>query len=435
MRKDIYKVEIYSIKTIAPVHIGTGIKLGDWDFLEENGKLYVISLDKLLENLTPTQQEKIAEYMENRKSLKEFLRNENIKINVSDISLYKMHLIDNSSRVRNVWEEIKHPEGLYIPASTIKGAIRTAILYCLLKENKNNYIFSIENGNILLKDKNRNLLAKGLSEKDRNSVQNFLEREFFGENQSNDIFKYLKISDSKINEKFDRLVCRKIYVANTTQFSNGRIRKHPEYYEIIEEETSFYDIKVSIPNKILYKDFINPKYIKTLEKIENWKQCLCEFSKDLLEAEISFWENENVEQMIKQAYQNSPHRYLLDTFDRKAVINQLKKIKEENSSESPVIRLGKLTGYFTHSIGLLLAKNKEKPYNIKEYGKLFFRNRAKDWLFPLTRRLTLDNQTLGWCKLEVQKGKPKNSHQINSKENQKPTIENLASMWGAKVRK
>jgi len=436
MRENIFKLETYSIKALSPVHIGTGIKLGNWDFLEENGKIYVISLDKLIEKLTPSQQEKIVEYMENRKSLKEFLRNENIKINISNISLYKMHLIDNSSRVKNIWEEIKHPEGLYIPASTLKGAIRTAVLYCLLKENENNYKFLIKEFETKQGKKYKDivLIANGKEKKGVENIEKFLEKEFFGENQSNDIFKFFKVSDSDVKNSFDNLECRKIYVANTTR------AKQPEYYEIICDGTEFKNIRISIINEEEIEKFVNPKYHKTLEKIKNWKKCLYEFSEDLIKTELKFWNNDKVSKEIKHVYENYKNKkgfhtlkYISDSFKKEHVLNHLKNIQKENSPEEPVIRIGKLSGYFSHSIGLFLARDNEKPYDIHEFGKIF-NSRAKDWLFPLTRRLTLDNQTLGWCKLEVQKEKQKNSTQTNFKETQKPTIENLASMWGAKIR-
>jgi len=136
----------------------------------------------------------------------------------------------------------------------------------------------------------------------------------------------------------------------------------------------------------------------------------------------------------KRAYSSSPHKYLINLFNKSQVINHLEEIKSENSPEEPVIRVGKLSGYFTHSIGLLLVKDKDKkPYDIHEFGK-FINSRAKNWLFPLTRRLTLDNQTLGWCKLGHPKEEINNLTKTEQKENQKTTIESLASKWGAKIR-
>ena len=446
--KDIYKIETYSLKTLSPLHIGTGIKLGDWDFLEKNGKVYIISLDKLIENLTETQQERLVSYMESRKSLKEFIIKESINVNIPDISSYEISLIDFSENIRSIWEEIKHPEGIYLPASTIKGAIRTAILYSLLKENADRYTFDIkefkkEDGK---RYKDIVLTVNGKEIKGVDNIEKFINQEFFGEKQSDDIFKFFKISDSGLISGFENLVCRKIYVANTTRFDNGRFKKHPEYYETIEEDTNFQNIEISVLLSKEHEKFINSKYLRTLEKLKNWKQAVYDFSKDLLETEISFWKNENVENMIKQAYKNSPYKDLLEHFNKKEIINQLEEIKNLNSPENPVIRLGKLTGYFSHSIGLLLAKDKERPYDIHEFGKIFFKNRAKDWLFPLTRRLTLDNQTLGWCQIYVQTEKEKQkSQKALTKRNEKDkneankTIESiaekLANSWGGRLRK
>ena len=183
-------------------------------------------MDKFIEQLPEKEQETLAGYIENNKGIQDFVKNNanmdqgfvknnaNMDFKLLENSvLYSIDLVDTSKVIHGIWEEIKHPKGLYIPASTIKGAIRTAVLYCLLKEN--DYKFS-KNGNIVLKDKNGKILAKGLN------IQNFLEREFFGENQSDDIFKYLRVSDSNIESGFDNLECRKIYVANTTKVQDKK---------------------------------------------------------------------------------------------------------------------------------------------------------------------------------------------------------------------
>lgn len=439
--KEIYRKETLRITTLSPVHIGTGIKFGNWDFYSGNGYIYVISLDKLIENLTESQQEELTNHIENSKeSLTNFINNKNMEHLLNDIYLYKIRLTDFSKRIFGIWEEIKHPQGLYIPASTLKGTIRTAVLYSLLKENKDKYIFDIENNQIVLKDKNGNILAKGLNDKDKNSLQNFLDKEFFGENQSKDVFKYLKISDSKVINGFNNLVCRKIYVANTTKFGiklpDGHIKnpKHPEYYETIEKETLFPDIQISFLVDENFEKFISPKYKRTLQKIKNWKKCLYEFSQDLIDTEIAFWENENVEKMMEQAYSKSPHKYLIDIFNKDKVIKQLKEIRKLNNEKTPVIRIGKLTGYFTHSIGILLA-SQDKPYNINQYGKII-NKKAKNWLFPLTRRLTLDNQTLGWCLISKQQNKDKetNANQKKSKEKIEKVDEEAIKKLQAKLR-
>jgi CRISPR-associated protein Csm5 len=443
--KYIYKTEEFNIETLAPVHIGTGNKFGNWDFYIKDGKVYIVSLDKLIENLSEKEQEILVSQIENKKSLQDYLSYKEKEYLLSSIEIYNIDLLDLSKKIHGIWEEIKHPKGLYIPASTLKGAIRTAVLYCLLKENRNNYNFSVENGTIVLKDKNGNTLAKGLNEKDKNSIQNFLEIKFFGENQSNDIFKYIKISDSSILENFEKLKCRKVYIANTTQFEkklpNGKkISKHPEYYETIAEGTEFNKVVISTINEKIIENFINRKYLKTLEKIKNWKQCLYEFSRDLLDTEIKFWKNENVEKMIKQAYSNSPHSYIIQSFNKDEVIQHLEQIKEENTLEEPVIRLGKLTGYLTHSIGMLLADNPEKPYDISKFGKII-NTRAKNWLFPLTRRLTLDNQTLGWCKIKNKKNKGKSNNNELSERKEKiekvdeEVLKKLAEKLGGRFRK
>jgi len=430
--KYIYKTEKFIMETLAPVHIGTGNKLGNWDYYVKNGKVYIVSLDKLIENLSEKEQETLVSQIENRRSLQDYLTYKEYLL--SSIEIYNIDLVDLSKKIHGVWEEIKHPKGLYIPASTVKGAIRTAVLYCLLKEDKDKYKFSVKEfrtnqgktyKDVVLITQNKEI--KGIK-----NIENFLEKEFFGKNPSEDIFKYIKISDSSILENFEKLKCRKIYIANTTRL------KHPEYYETIEEKTEFNKVVISTINEEVIENSINKKYLKTLEKIKNWKQCLYEFSMDLLDTEIKFWKNENVEKMIEQVYSNSPHSYIIRSFNNDEIIKHLEQIKEENILEEPVIRLGKLTGYFTHSIGMLLENNSKKPYNLSKFGKII-NNKAKDQLFPLTRRLTLDNQTLGWCKLKTKKNIENSTNNKPSKEKienvNEEVLKKLAEKFGGRFRK
>ncbi len=391
--KTLLKKETFKIKVLSPIHVGTGRKVSIYEYLYDKGFIEVLSFSKLISQMMPEEINKfhLLEKLEGGK----YLDLLNLKGDMGDrfdgAVLYRLKPIDRIAANQEIWEHIKTVyNGSYkamIPGSEIKGFIRTAVIYKILKEKGNRFLNDIRNN---LKSRIRyNFLKK-------------VEYNILGD-PKNSIFKLLRIADVYFEGD---LSLRKIYVANTTRY------KRPEYYETIEERNISLPFDISI---YLGYSSIEDKYI---DYLEDWKKCCYEFSNDLIDRELSFWNDKNTAI-------NTPIAYERDNdikFGRKEVINQLEELRTFNKPETPLLRIGKLTGYFSHSIGMLLTQD----HNLKEFGKALSR-RAKDFLFPLTRRLTLDNQTLGWCQLVPPDNSDENKSDSNTKEENKPT--NTAEMF------
>ena len=123
----------YSVTCLSPVHIGTGTQLGKFDGVYSNGRWYVIDLDKIFAQGVGG--DELAQAMSSDTfSWAEWLQGR--RIPVGEVALYSLPCPQDP-------REVYIREGMkdvylqpYIPGSTLKGAIRTAVLWHLLQHNR-----------------------------------------------------------------------------------------------------------------------------------------------------------------------------------------------------------------------------------------------------------------------------------------------------------
>ncbi len=377
------------LRILSPIHIGDGNKISPWDFAIRSNYIFVIKLEEVLGHLYEENENKYQEVL-GKLEKGEGGINEFLPSRIPDEWIvYKMSLhpgID-SNKVKEVATAIKNisPDmkpTLYIPASEVKGFIRTAIIYCYLRDNFKKF-----------ENKFKNIGR-------RYSFKDLVEKEIFGEVYE-DPMKHLKIED--IYGSFEaEIIGVKILLSSKFWIEN---------VEAITEGIS--------------KDFIIKLDKGALQEcahvgtyILNWKRCCYEFSKNIIDAELLFWKDlkrdGNRTKLIgKLKLNDSDKRDILKRLNRlndkiiNNVIRQLEYVKNQNTEETPLIRIGKFTGYLSHTVGVLINRRIDKyrhenqPYNVAPLGNDIGTRNAKGYIFPLTRRLTLDNQTLGWCKLEA----------------------------------
>jgi len=334
----------------SPIHIGSGENLTKLDYLLEGKSLTVFSFDKLISLLNENELNRLTASIE---------RNENL-----DLSLIRRHFgeikkytlsydIDNLNLNKEIHQFIKTSAYKpYIPGSEIKGAIRTAILYKILKDNWDSLVKDISYEN----KKNGITYLK-------NNAANYLENKVFG-NIKDDIMKFFLVEDTQTIDPIN-LTVKEIKIFNSS-------RKFTEYAECLKENTLIKNIKIKIDrvNPEL-ENPINPELENPIFKnhpykdyLLNWKNCAYEYSKDLIAVERDYWKDKN-----------------------QSIYNFLEKLGKENSSETPLLRIGRFTGKLSHTI-IVLLKIKELNKELKVDRKVF----------PKTRRLTSDNKLLGWMK-------------------------------------
>jgi CRISPR type III-A-associated RAMP protein Csm5 len=340
----------FRLKTLTPIHIGNGNKLSNnFDYFIKGTQINVISFDRYISNIAESEDEisKLESYIETLEkgnSIFDLIRKptyEEIKYSVI------LNTKAPNPKVREIAEHIKTvlnekgEYGVYIPGSTVKGFIRLAIFYKILKENAD---------------------SVNCDEKIKKTEEKIFSVEL--QRQTLEMMTYFKVADSEpISTK--NLEVRNVIITNN---------KISEFAEVIKKDT---EIKISIEDKEFQEKLgkldLKSKYLET---IKNWKEACYEFSKSIIEYEKEFFKKKGLVKLQ----------------------NFYKDLEKENSPKSPLLRIGKYKGKISQTLVLLHETNKEK------YGCLFEDKKGKNNKninpLPKTRRITEDSLPLGWVKLE-----------------------------------
>ncbi|RKU22867.1 type III-A CRISPR-associated RAMP protein Csm5 [Candidatus Poribacteria bacterium] len=177
----------YQLQTLTPVHIGSGETLSHIDGCYANGRWYRIDLDKVLAHPSTDLNALTSEMARRDFRWERYLRQHGS--NLSEFSAYSLLCPQNPEEVE-IREAIKtvqnHP---YIPGSTLKGAIRTALLGEILNENSNIYSESLS--------QLENLIDQGpRGNPRREQPARRIEGLAFGRDPNRDIFRALQVSDT-----------------------------------------------------------------------------------------------------------------------------------------------------------------------------------------------------------------------------------------------
>lgn len=161
----IIKPQHGSIRPISPVHIGTGEDIDRFEFVIDGRILYRISLDKLYAN------EPIGN---TNKLLKESLLDKKKKLLELDtlIKKYPRYRIVTAEGIIKesmlLKEHIKTKDRLFIPGSTIKGSILTAVI--------NHVIEYTSNESIKYAEYFESIVPRSSSDEGSNKVNSFLKK-------------------------------------------------------------------------------------------------------------------------------------------------------------------------------------------------------------------------------------------------------------------
>ncbi len=185
-----------------PVHIGNGNQYGKKDYFQSNGKIAVLDVKKFVANLNDEQLRNYCEFLEGSSreaDLQTFLkRHQLMKMAEKSIAYYVESKLAKARRgdiqYHDVWEFVKDAYGNpYIPGSSVKGMLRTALLNYLVLENKS-YANCYDES--LACSRNKRDSGKAGKKLEKNAF--FLEQPIKNDpSVKNDIMKYISVSDSE----------------------------------------------------------------------------------------------------------------------------------------------------------------------------------------------------------------------------------------------
>ena len=367
----------YKLKTITPLHIGTGSKYSRAEFVLTDGNLHRVSLDNLLRKLSEEQIGDLTVRLEDYGfSLADFLKDKDIDL--ADITKYISKFKEDRG-VKEISEQIKTSDRAYIPGSSIKGAIRTAIIYKILKDDYaivDNELQRIKNDRRLMSDLERNInrspafkdkwFSKALG-KAGSSIERAALRGYKNDAKY-DLLKYLLITDSSMTKRLSVLTIK--------SFGMTQDRRSYSQIEAIDRE-------VVLEGEIILKtDNLSELGLRNKAQYLDWEYILTAiytFTEDLKSLEKEYAEEHNLT--------NLAEFYTFSEFN--------------NQPDSPCLRIGANKGFLSNTIGVLIKLN--DPYFYKYLR--FVAWRSYPYEFPKTRRLVFENgkpkYPLGWVKLEL----------------------------------
>ena len=221
-----------------PVHIGDGGKYGKKDyFLTKQGTIAILDVLNFVGELDPDQLNDYCKFLKNdsRTGLQEYLdRKKGLDAVAQREQLYTLNAKlararRGSYQYLDIWRFVKDAYGCpYVPGSSIKGMLRTAILTSLIARDRQVYERLYNEGDVLknLKRADMGIQQKAFwieqPNKDKNSAVN-------------DILKYLSVSDSEPLSTDDLVLVKKY-----DKFSKDDYGRHKKRLGKISDEEAYY---------------------------------------------------------------------------------------------------------------------------------------------------------------------------------------------------
>lgn len=361
------------IETVTPVHIGSGNMLqNNINFIvtkdENDSYIHIIDERKILDLIGEEHLDNWLLSIEKKEPTLDLIKRFASSSKIEDFSRQRITCWASNVKPSDSLKEIMHNGiGLpYIPGSSIKGAIRTAIMATLVEK--------VENKESKIKFGNK---VKACN----------IEQELFGTDPNSDIFRFIRIGDTHF-ERDSVIALRMLNLSikknNDDLWDSGK----PQIIEAIGAgEESYTRITIAKDYYKWAKLLFNrlgtlPEEIQTLSSLF---MLINKYTRRLVEDEIYFWDEINktgAEEYVDVM------REILD------------KITECPNGKSCVLRIGHasgwrfITGAWTESLDNFETDvvNASRPNNF----------RYKEYDFPKTRRLDEDSDVLGFVKLTIE---------------------------------
>lgn len=366
------------IKLLTPVHVGSGVFLqNNTDFVttkdSENYYIRIIDDKKILELIGVEHLNDWLLSIERKENTKDLVKRFAPNSKVADYS--KRRLIDYSQGINpndTLKEHIHNGMGFpYIPGSSIKGAIRTAVLANLVspvpnKEEK------IKTGR---KDRNGNPLLSAKK----------LEKELFGKDPYSDIFRFIHIGDAYF-EKDSEIALRVVNI-NIRNGNDLQDNSKPQLIEALNKGLkSSFQMKIAEEYYKWAKERFNTlgNLPDEMKSISNLFKLINSHTVELVQSEIDFW-NE-IDKTGAEAYVEN----------LKSVLEQIKSCEE---GKQCVLRLGHASGW-----KFITGAWTENLSNFKEVVVPASRpnnQRYEEFVFPKSRRIDEESDVLGFVKLSI----------------------------------
>ena len=375
----------YEIEVISPVHIGSGGTISPIEYVVEDN-FYRADMDRLFED----ERFDTDGFIEDAKAGAFYLgrfapgvAKEHVRyaLDISESARTNLQqLIGRLSRSSEVREHIKTKDEAYIPGSSVKGAIRTAILWWVLKNDADRFDRAKKHLNSLVRSRGR---------VDKKRVDDEIEKLVFGADPTEDILKALQVSDtSAVNVKELRI--EEVRTLTTTPRGHNW-KGFYTYVEALKPGTKLV-LETKIDEFLLEDDAASELHFENKKGLVREIPRICnEFADMFIEDEMRFFRQ-----------YNRPGE--LDD-----VLEFYEKLRERREEDSFLLHLAWGSGWHGMTVGRLLQGDPDfdffglrKRFSLgKTRNQQFFVSE-----FPKTRRIVFKDgkpkYPLGWLKIRFE---------------------------------
>jgi CRISPR-associated protein Csm5 len=343
------------IEVLSPLHIGSGsnLMLG-YDLVAHGGRTYRVNEDVLLENVLLKDEEGKAPELNKilmGRPASELLEEGDFEESPEGLFRY---VLDGSPSKKEgeVVEQIKDVYGrLYLPGSSLKGALRTVMMWGIYKEQE--------------RKPNLDRLGRGA----RWAAQP-LERELFGRNPNYDWLRALHVGDSAPTVADGRLALRTVRVYPTSARGGPGLDVD---VEAIERGTVF-DAQITLENygfegagaaRLRWQG--KRRWIKRLPQLG------LEYTRQRLLTEAKYYKEEGGPSRAMRFYDG--------------LINRLLKLPKDTL----LLQVGWGTGWESKTLGSSMLRQDDRQFEklLRDYRMTKQRNRQVGAPFPISRNLAV----------------------------------------------
>lgn len=359
------------IETITPVHVGSGVLFQkNTEFLQKGDYIGIIDEKKVLGIIGEEEINRWVNIIENKQPLLPYLKQRRPDLKLKDVCVRVMAVYsENINNAQSLKEQIHTGLGYpYIPGSSIKGGIRTAIFTSLVEKMPTSISEKLKN--------------------DRGKIDGSkISKELFGKDPNHDSMRFLQVGDAVFDKGSTDImnVASMNYTFNSTSFNTSVA----QLTEAIREDAST-DFKLKIDLTKLNKNVQFGKIKTNVNFLHNEKtlfQTINAHTKKLLVTEAESWQEHSQFEIVENYIE---------------MIERLAGQCDECGDNEFILRLGHGSGW-TFMTGNW-AKNeklveedvwssivdKARPGNQQKYA---------DYFFPKTRRMDEEGFLLGFVKV------------------------------------
>ena len=375
------------VDTLSQVHVGSGVFLQKGnDFIvvdsSKGSDIFVIDTNKL-GAIIGTDRQLIDTWVTKieRGEADSFIKTRTAGHQPKEFAKRRITNFADFTNTQGMLKECLH-DGMgrpYIPGSSIKGAIRTAVMATYAKRKGKQ-----ELANEMMP------IFQERNDRRKNKMLDIVEKGILGNNPNIDLFRFIKVGDA--------------FFDNNSEISvkqiNLNIRQSPKLIDkskqqVVEaigpDEKSSFSLKIDTP----YYDFVRhanhrdmtglPEMPGEMSDYLSLFELINEHTKDLLEKEISFW-NEDVDNHTGQ------ENYV-------AILEDIMEVVTSCRPNQCVLRLGQAIGWRFITGAWTETLDEDVFYdNIVPLAR-FKNERYSDYVFPKSRRIDDESYVFGFLKL------------------------------------